>query len=149
MVAHTRKALVKKEEESYLGLVREFPLKVIRDERDHTRALDVLAKLASRPLDAGEIEYADVLGQLLSNFEDSTPGHRLDLSRLTPRQVLNHLIEESGITPSELNRLVGQSTASAYRNGRRPVSKANAAKLARRFSVSPALLLYPTIPRGR
>lgn len=128
--------------DSYLELVREFPLKVIKTSEAHDAAMAMLAKLGVRgddALDEGELAYMEALARFVADYEDAH--HRVDLSSMTAGDVLNHLIQSGATTAAELNTMLGQSTASAVRTGKRGLSKENAKRLAERFKVDVALFV--------
>jgi HTH-type transcriptional regulator / antitoxin HigA len=130
--------------DTYFELVRRFPLRPIRSESELKRAAAILIKLLrSRPeeeMDAGERDYIEALSMLVQRFElgrrDSA------LPRLTPIERLKFLLEQGGMNVSDLGRVIGsQPAASLILHGRRAMSKTQMLKLARYFSVSPALFM--------
>jgi len=129
--------------DDYLALVKGFPLRPIRNGRDHAEALVVLRKLAVRrdeDLSDGELDYVEGLTRFVEDYEQAH--HRIDLSRLKPLDVLKHLMEESGMEPADLARLLGsQPIASLVLAGKRELSKAHIRKLAARFHVDVGLFL--------
>ncbi|MCL5269776.1 MAG: transcriptional regulator [bacterium] len=115
----------------------------IRNRTEHEIALDELMRLA-RLLDAGkagkaEVEAAEVLKLLVTDYERRRFG---DLKTGgTPIEHLRFLIEESGMTPSDLGRLLGDRSL-GYRvlNGERNLSKAHIRRLAEYFRIDPGYL---------
>lgn len=129
--------------DDYLALVKGFPLRPIRGEPEHEEALAVLRRLAVRPdedLSDGELDYLEALTRFVEDYEESR--HRIDRSRLTPLEVLRHLMKESGMAPAGLARLLkSQPAASLILAGKRQLSKAHIRKLADHFHVDAGLFL--------
>ena len=64
---------------SYLALVRRFPLRPIRNEKDYEAASEVLDRLAVRDeqtLDAGERDYLETLEMLVEAYDCALYGNR-------------------------------------------------------------------------
>jgi HTH-type transcriptional regulator/antitoxin HigA len=127
--------------DDYVWLVKRFPLRLIRNDAEYLEAMKILAELgikdhAMRP---GERDYYDVLSTLIGKYEDMMlPHHRQG----TPQEILKHLMEEHDLRQVDLVPLVGQkSHLSAFLNGKRNLSKAQAIQLARHFNVCPTLFL--------
>ncbi len=83
----------------YLSLVRAFPLRPIRGDDEHRRAIAVVDGFLDRPaLTADEDDYLDVLGLLIADYEDTIYEH----PDFTPVERLRHLMEEHSLTQAEL-----------------------------------------------
>jgi antitoxin component HigA of HigAB toxin-antitoxin module len=139
-------ALSAKTKETYLNLVRSFPLRAIRTEYEAVAANDILLKLVtSKPkLNAGEREYVEALTALIRQYESNRP--HPELFKSSPLEILKHLMNETGMKISDLGRLIGhQATASQILKGERELSKTHVQKLAGHFNVSTDLFL----PRPR
>ncbi|MGA2500559.1 MAG: transcriptional regulator [Tepidisphaeraceae bacterium] len=130
--------------DTYLDLVRAFPLRGIRSEREFDKAVAMLLKLEiSKPeseWDAGERDYIEMLAMLVQRYEQ---GRRTAaLPATTPVDRLRFLMGERGMNVSDLGRVIGnQPSASLILHGKRSMSKAQIVKLARHFAVSPALFM--------
>ena len=129
---------------AYMVLIDAFPLRPLRSVRDYNAAaaiLDTLAVRAEGSLDDGEQDYLDTLTLLVEDYDREHfrfPKSEVD----DPLAILKHLMGESGMTQSDLGRLLGnRSLASLILNGHRQLSKTQIRKLATRFKVSPALFL--------
>jgi HTH-type transcriptional regulator/antitoxin HigA len=125
--------------DSYFELVREFPLRPIRNDTEYKRAIVVMERLAVRgedDLDAGERDYLDGLDEFISSYDRKALSHRP--RRGTPLQRLKSLIAESGITPRDLEKIFqcGHSLVSLVLNGKRELSKDNVRALAKHFKMS-------------
>src|SRR5688572_20012960 len=88
----------------YIALVRAFPLRPIRSERELDRAIRVVDQLLDRPaLGKDERDYLDVLSSLIERFEES----RYPIPAATDDELLAHLLEARGVTQSEVARETG------------------------------------------
>lgn len=120
--------------ESYLALVREHPLRTIRDEGELDRAIamvDRLLNMAKR--DAGQEEYLDVLGTLIHEFESEHYPHK----RVSDAEMLTYLMEARGINQADVVKGTGidQTTMSLVLNGKRNLTRAHIETLAQFFHV--------------
>src|SRR5439155_16365817 len=105
---------------SYFRLVREFPLKPIRSEKELDQAGAIINRLVDRGvhgLTAGEDAYLDVLSDLTKKYE--TEHHPIE--DVSPAEVLAHLIEAKGVTQRAVAEATGipESTISELLAGRR------------------------------
>src|SRR6185312_11576577 len=97
--------------DSYLDLIREFPLRSIRSERELDAAQAVLDRLLRSPRDAGSEQYLGALTDLIEVYEDKTH----PIPDASEADVLRTLMSSNDLTQSSLARQVGisQSTISA------------------------------------
>lgn len=127
---------------SYWKLVRQFPLRPLRNEREVARALRVAGHLATYnegTLSRGQQDYLDALTVLIEDYQRR---HPRDLPPPTPLAMLKHLMEEHKMNISDLGRVIGsQSNASLILSGRRPVSRRVMRLLSEHFGVSPAVFV--------
>jgi HTH-type transcriptional regulator/antitoxin HigA len=128
---------------SYLALIDIFPLRPLRSERDYDAAVRVLDTLAVRTegsLEPGEQDYLDTLTMLVNEYDREH--HDFETEDRDPLSMLKYLMQESGMTQTDLGRLLGnRALASLILNGHRQLSKSHIRKLADHFKVSPALFL--------
>lgn len=124
----------------YRALCEMVPLKSITSESGYAVAVGRLNEL----LDAGGADQnnelaglVDALGQMIHAYEQR---HRA-LPEGHPRDVLRYLMEDRGLTQTDLADVASQGTISDILAGRRGVSKALAKKLASRFGVSVAVFV--------
>jgi HTH-type transcriptional regulator / antitoxin HigA len=124
----------------YMNLAERFPLVPIANKQHLKEAIAVAKELASREsLRKEEHGYFLVLSDLIESYEKKSG--RLG-AKTTPAQALRYLMEENGLTQTDLVPIVGhKSHLSAFLHGKRGLSKTNAIKLAQRFKVSPMLFL--------
>lgn len=125
--------------DSYLRLVREFPLRPIRNDAEYKAATSVMERLAIRGekgLDRGERDYLDGLDEFISAYDKRALIDRP--RRGTPRQRLRSLVEDTGMTPRDLEKILrcGHSLVSLVLSGKRELSKDNVRALAKHFKLS-------------
>ena len=127
--------------DDYLELILRFPLRPIRSKGEFVLAGGLLDELVGQDdLTPGQKDYLDGLVRFVRDYETTT--FRAKLRKLTPIQVLKHLMEENGMNTSDLGTILGsRGLASEVLNGRRALSKTLIGKLVRRFRVEPALFL--------
>jgi len=136
----TKKALAK---DTYLELVKRFPLVSIKTEGHYDEAVAFLKKLAIRDegtLDVGEAAYLDALTLFVEDYQNKH--HCIEARQMTPLEALKYLLDESGMKPADLGRVLGnRSLASQVLKGYRELSKSNIVALAHHFHVGPGLFL--------
>ncbi len=129
--------------DDYLDLVRRFPLRPVRTETEYDAAIAVVNALAIRgedDLTAGEADYLDVLADLVSKYEEQH--HRLPMRTGTPLERLGYIVEQAGLSASDLGRLLGnRGLGATLLAGRRELSKAHIRILADHFKVEPGYFL--------
>ncbi len=127
--------------DSYLCCVREFALRPLRDEEEYRAAVDVLGRMASREdLQEGERDYLAALSRFVGDYE--TQGRRSAMTKLSPLDVLRHLMEENDMNTTDLGCVLGsRGLASEVLNGKRGLSKALIRRLAEKFCVEPGLFI--------
>lgn len=113
----------------------------IRNERGYARMNALMEALLEEIGDDEDHALADLLdmvGTFVADYEDA---HIKGLGA-EPRMVLKYLMEEHGLTQSDLRSEVGtQGVVSEILAGRRAINTRQAKALARRFSVSPAVFI--------
>lgn len=116
-------------------------LRSIESEERYDRVLEEVDTLASRTdRSKEESDYLMVLSLLLEQYEEKH--HAIDVSDLTGLDYLAFIMEESGMTRSDLGRLLGhRELGSKILRGERKLSKAHILKLSEHFKVSPSLFL--------
>lgn len=125
--------------DSYLDLVREFPLRPIRNDIEYKAATAVMERLAVQgedALDAGQRDYLDGLDEFISAYDQRALIDRP--RRGTPRQRLRSLMRDTGATPRNLEKILrcGHSLVSLVLSGKRELSKDNVRALAKHFKLS-------------
>ena len=128
--------------DTYLELVRAFPLRPIRTEKELDRAIAIINALLDRGrLTAAEEDYLDVLGDLVERYEDKH--HPIPTDDLSEAEMLAHLIEAKDVTQAEVARATGirESRVSEVLSRKRKLTRTQITKLAAYFRVSPAVFL--------
>jgi HTH-type transcriptional regulator/antitoxin HigA len=125
--------------DGYLRLIRQFPLRPIRNEGEYKAATAVMERLAIRgenALDPGERDYLDGLDEFISAYDRRALIDRP--RRGTPRQRLRSLMDDAALTPRDLEGILrcGHSLVSFLLSGKRELSKDNVRALAKHFKVS-------------
>ena len=135
---------------SYLALLEEFPLRAIRNGAEYERAARIVHRLALREtkLDEGEEAYLDVLETLVERYDSEL--FPMNLDDVSPTRVLRMLVDQAGMSVTELGALLGsKGAASELLSGRRKEpSKAQIARLCERFKVDASLFLLPARARS-
>jgi HTH-type transcriptional regulator/antitoxin HigA len=135
---------VTKSTDSYLKLIHQFPLRPIRNRADYAAAskmIDLLAVRGEDDLDRGEMDYLDVLSDLVKAYDDRhcviPPDTR------PPHEKLRSLMEQNGMNQAELASLLGvvRSLASLILSGQRKITVAHAKKLGERFRLDAGYFL--------
>ena len=126
----------------YLDLIREFPLRPIRNQRVLDRAMKIAGSLATYDegtLLPGEQDYLDTLTVLIEDFQRR---HPIDMPDVSPLAMLKHLMEQHDMNISDLGRIIGsQSNASLILSGKREISKRVMRLLSQHFGVEPAVFV--------
>ena len=122
----------------YGALLRKFPPKVIRTEKENDAYTEALYDLdrRSKILTPAEKELAELLTLLIEDFEEK----RYRLPRAAPLDVLRFLMEEHGLKQKDLLDVFGAaSIISEVLAGKRDLNKEQIKRLCKRFGVSPEL----------
>jgi len=124
------------------GLVRLMPPVAIRDDVDHGNTLEMIDRLMQvERLSRDQAQYLETLVELVESYEAKR--HALDLSGLGGLRMLKHVMEQSGMSASDLARLlkVHASMGSKILQGQRRLTWEHAKILAAEFKVSPVLFM--------
>ena len=115
----------------------------IRNDADYAAAVAAMNCLAVRPegtLTAQEQARLDVFVELVSAYDGRHAAPHL--AGATPLDVLRALMEDHGMTASDLGRLLGnRQTGHDILSGRRALSKRHVRVLCERFHLSPEAFL--------
>jgi HTH-type transcriptional regulator / antitoxin HigA len=124
------------------GLVRLVPPVAIRDDADHAKLLELIDRLMQiERLTDGQGQYLETLVELVESYEAKR--HAMDLADLTGHRMLRHVMEQAGMTASDLARLlkVHVSMGAKLAKGERRLTWDHAKVLAGEFKVSPVLFM--------
>lgn len=126
--------------DTYLALVRRFPLRPIRGEADLDAAIAIIDELTDRnDLDPGEDDYLDVLGDLVERYEDQ---HH-PIGDASEAEMLAFFIDQRGVKQVDVCCATGiaESTLSEVLRGKRQLTRAQISKLAAYFHVGPGVFM--------
>ncbi len=132
--------------ENYLKLLKETKIipKIIENEEEYNQYLAVteslMAKKNHRTLE--ETTLFRLLVRLIEDYEEKF--YSLEKwSNLLPHEILQHLLESSGITETDLQKVISSDNElmSDLINGQLAISFEQAQKLGSYFKVSPNLFL--------
>jgi antitoxin component HigA of HigAB toxin-antitoxin module len=130
---------------SYLALMGEFPLRPIKNGSEYSRAVTIVHRLALREgkIDVGEQAYLEVLEALVERYDRER--YPLNTDDVSPTRALRMLVEQAGMSVTELGELLGsKGAASELLSGKRAEpSKAQIARLCARFKVDAGAFLLP------
>ena len=141
MATQTKFGLRGRVRDSYLQLVRTFPLASIRSDEHHEAAQEILDDLLARgELDSGEEMYLDALSDLVATWEDEH--HAIEPA--SDADMLRHLLAAKSKTQAQLSRDTGisKSTISEVLSGKKPFSRQMMRKLADYFDVDVSVLAH-------
>jgi HTH-type transcriptional regulator/antitoxin HigA len=136
--------------EAYLDLVRRFPLRPLRDDAEHRRALEVMDGLVGFDgLAPGQKDYMEALTFFVEQYEREH--HAIDTAGLSAPDMLRFLARESGMSASEFGRRVlgRRELGVKVLNGSRCLSKSQILAVSEYFRVDARLFLGPARARGR
>lgn len=123
-----------------MKLLRQFPLKPLKDDREHSKAVRIIEDLLGRNHDRGTSDYLDTLILLTNKYEDErhTPGG----VSMTPQQIVEAIMLANNMTQTEIGQIIGsESAVSMFLNRERSLSKSHIKALVNRFHVDAALFL--------
>ena len=113
----------------------------IRNERDHAHMTSLMESLLQVIGDNGDhplADFLDVISSLIEQYEETI----FEDMKAEPREVLQLLMEQNGLTQSDLRDQVGtQGVVSEILAGHRQINARQAKALGERFRVSPAVFL--------
>ena len=128
------------DERKYQQLLGETLPVIIHTKTEYQRLLQATAHLMEKPEDEiGEEEgrLLEMLSVLIEEYE----GRMHPLPKTEPHKMLNYLLQEKGLKPSDLWATLPKSRVSEILNGKRGISKAQAKQLAQLFRVPVELFL--------
>ncbi len=127
---------------SFAELVKIMPPMAIRDDIHHRNTVEMIDRLmqVAKP-SRGQSDYLETLVELVEAYEARS--HAIDLSKLSGARMLKHVLEQAGMSASDLARLlnVHVSLGSKIVQGERSLTWDHAKRLAAQFQVPPALFM--------
>lgn len=126
--------------ETYAELVGLFMPRPLHDDVDFRNALGVLDAMAGFEMNADQEDYFDAIATFVEKYE--AEHHAINDAKMTPIELLRSLMDEHGMSESDLGRLLGdRSLGHRILAGERELSKAHIRILAEHFSLNPGALL--------
>jgi HTH-type transcriptional regulator/antitoxin HigA len=135
-------AAISKSLEQHWAAVR--PFLSIRDEQDYDTAIELLNQLVDEVgTDEAHPLYSllDTLGTVLHEYEEE----RLPMPDCSGADMLQFLMEEHGLTQSDLPEVGSQGVVSEILRGKRQLNVRQIRALAKRFHVSPSVFISEQI----
>lgn len=128
--------------DQYAELVRKFAPRPIHTVRQYDATVAVMNKFAIRDessLSPAEHDYLDALSTFVEQYDDAHFSWEDDS---TPLERLQYLVNQSGITASDLGRLLGnRGLGSILLSGKRELSKSHIRILSRHFKMDAGYFL--------
>ncbi|TAE58540.1 MAG: transcriptional regulator [Nostocales cyanobacterium] len=128
------------DDKTYSQLLAEIAPQVIETEEEYERLLKVAEFLTfKKNLTPDERKLDKLLVKLIEDYEEE----HYPMDKSTPHEILQHIMESSGLRQADLVRILGSSSGvvSEMVNGKRSISKAQAKTLGAYFKVSPSLFI--------
>lgn len=139
MAVKSKFGLKKKDRDSYLERVLEFPLASIKSDEHLAESQKVMDRLLAKgERDDGEEMYLDALSDLVAAYEDAH--HAIEPA--SDADMLRHLMEAKGVTQAQLSKETGmaKSSVSEVLAGKKPFSRQMIRKLADFFKIDVSIL---------
>jgi HTH-type transcriptional regulator/antitoxin HigA len=125
---------------TFEGLCRMLAPRPVHNESDYDNAIEMLESLVGFDLNKDQLDYLIVLTTLVGEYE--AEHHAIDTSEYGGVEALKYLLEQNGMTASDLGSLLGnRSLGSKILRGERELSKTHLRILADRFKVNAGLFL--------
>jgi len=128
-------------QDTYLALIRTFPLRPLRSEADLDEAMAILDVLVVKDaLSAAEADYLAVLSDLVEQYEAAAH----PMPPASDGELLQHLLEAQEVTPVAVARATGidAATLAAVLAGTLHLTREQIGILARYFQVSPSVFAF-------
>jgi HTH-type transcriptional regulator / antitoxin HigA len=135
-----KKGSGRSDNDRYLELVQQVPLRPIRSEEELDRAIAMIdALLDQERRNSDEEDYLDVLSDLVEKYEDE---HE-PMPPVVDAELLRFLIESQETTQAKVATATGisESTISEILAGKRELNRKHIEALSRHFHISPAAFL--------
>lgn len=127
------------DDRTYNSLLAEISPKVIETEAEYDRALAIAERLT---FTKNKTPEERAIYRLLVLLIEAYEGEHYALPVAKPHEILQHIMEASGTSQSDLVKIVGSSSVvSEIVNGKLVISKAQAKILGDLFKVSPSLFI--------
>lgn len=128
--------------DSFGHLVGMMPPMAIHDDVQHANTVEIIDRLMQiEELTPGQSDYMETLVELVEAYEAKR--HAIEVSNIGGIRMLKHVLSESGMSRSELARLLNihPTMGSKILKGDRRLTWDHARILGDRFKVAPALFM--------
>jgi HTH-type transcriptional regulator / antitoxin HigA len=126
--------------DTYAELVGLLMPRPLHDETDYRNALAVMDAMAGFKMNDDQEDYFEAVATFVEKYE--AEHHAIAGARMSPVVLIRSLMDEHGLTESDLGRLLGdRSLGHRILSGERKLSKAHIRTLAEHFALTPAVLL--------
>lgn len=129
------------ENKAYERLIRRFPLRPIRDDKQNEQASKICDVLIDQgnALSQAERDYLEVLTDLIAKYESKWDD---ECAEMSPRELVAYLMEQNNLAQKDLVPEFGSpSRVSEFLKGERRLSLEQAKRLADRFRLNIAALI--------
>jgi HTH-type transcriptional regulator/antitoxin HigA len=128
---------------TYEELVQLYPPRKIHDSVELENATEVADWIALHAQNDAQLDYLELLGDLLDQYENQTSKAAHQKKASTPLELLNYLVSENGISTRELGVILGidHSVAARMLKGERAITVEHAKRLGARFKLDPQAFL--------
>ena len=138
------RAVYGKIEDRYLDLIRRFPLRPLSSAAELDGAVAVIDELLDREsLSTPELDYLDVLSDLVENYEDAA----VPMKHVDDAAMLRFLLQSKDVKQSlaATESGIAESTISEVLAGKRKLNRAQIGRLARYFHVEPGAFAFGSV----
>jgi len=123
-----------------MELIQKFPLKTLKNDNEHQRAVKIIGQLMGTALESGASDYLEMLIVIANKYEDER--HTPKGAHLTPQQAPRAIMNANNMTQAEMGKIIGsESAVSMFLKGERELSKNHIKALVARFRIDAALFL--------
>ncbi len=140
MTTATASVDIKALQKTWTAFDRIAHLRPIRTEEEYDRKVSLMNTLLDMVGDQEDHALSgllDLVGELVAEYDTN----QFAIEASEPKDVLRYLIESRGLKQGDLAEIVPQSNLSAILAGKRKISATLAGKLAKFFSISPAVFV--------
>ncbi len=133
--------IVNDDNKAYERLIKRFPLRPIRDDKQNDRAAEICDMLVDRidSLNQAERDYLEVLTDLIAKYESRWD---TEVAEMSPRKLIQYLMDQNGLAQKDLVPEFGSpSRVSEFLKGERRLSLEQTKRLAERFRLNIAVLI--------
>jgi HTH-type transcriptional regulator / antitoxin HigA len=133
--------VIDEETKAYQKLIKRFPLRPIRDDKQNDLAAVVCDALVERgdQLSQAERDYLEVLTDIIAKYESKWTD---ECAEMSPRDLIQYLMTQNNLAQKDLVPEFGSpSRVSEFLKGERHLSMEQTKRLAERFKLNIATLI--------